>query len=161
MLTATWTHILLSSSFQRMIIIRAPSIFRYVWAVAKHFFRQSARNKMIFASKNYVEVLDNYIDRHVLPPSIAPGGYGQVAIGQPPLIGDVSLDKEALQLSKKALDTSYWSLPCTVALGESDDDSASSNELSPFDVSVSGSTLMTGHWKESGGGSQVFSSPFA
>jgi len=149
---------------KRIIIIRAPSIFRYIWAVVKHFFRQSARDKMIFANKNYLEVLDKFIDRSVLPPSIAPDGRGQVAIGQPPLIGDVDLEKAhsaKFQQRKMALDTSYGSLPAAATIGDSDDGSTSSDEFSPFDVSVSGSALLKGHWKESRSGSKVLTSHFA
>lgn len=151
-----------SSMPQRVIIIRAPSIFRYIWAVCKHFFRQSLRRKMIFAGSNYLEVLDEFIDRHVLPPSIDPEGYGCVAMGQPPLIGDGTKGKsKALQRDRRIVDRSYGSLPGTASLGDSDDASTSSYESSPFEGSVSGSFLMKGHWKESDGGSQVFTSPFA
>lgn len=152
--------------FKRIIIIRAPSIFRYIWAVAKHFFRQSARDKMVFANKNYLDVLDTYIDRSVLPPSIAPGGRGKVAMGMPPLIGDVDLEKDhstngRFQKRKIALDASYGSFPGAASIGDSDDGSASSDEFSNLDVSVSGSALLKGHWRESRTGSEVFTSPFA
>ena len=115
---------------------------------------------MIFAGKNYLEVLDEFIDRHVLPPSIAPGGSGCVAMGLPPLIGDVAMQSQTSQ-PRKNLGRSDLSLPSTVSLGESDDDSASSHDSSRLDVSVSGSFLMKGQWVESGGSSQVFTSPFA
>lgn len=69
---------------KRMIIIRAPSIFRYIWAMAKHFFPQSSRDKMIFAGKNYHKELEKYIELDVLPPCIYEHGKGCPAPGLPP-----------------------------------------------------------------------------
>ena len=74
-----------------MIIIRSPSVFPYVWAIAKNCIRKTARDKMIFpSSKAYLKVLDQYIDRHVLPECIAEGGCGSPAYGLPNLLGDDS-----------------------------------------------------------------------
>ena len=69
---------------KRMIIIRAPSIFRYVWLVARNFFPQSSREKMIFAGKNYLKELEKYIELDVLPPCIYEHGKGKPAPGLPP-----------------------------------------------------------------------------
>ena len=71
---------------KRMIIIRAPAIFRLVWAVAKNFFPQSSRDKMVFAGKHPEKILAKYMDIKVLPPCICEGGEGQVATGLPPSI---------------------------------------------------------------------------
>ena len=68
---------------KRMIIIRAPAIFRLAWNVVKHFFPQSARDKMIFAGKHYQKVLEKYMDLDVLPPCIWEGGKGEAATGLP------------------------------------------------------------------------------
>ena len=67
-----------------MIIIRAPSIFNLAWGLCKHVFPKGAVKKMVFSGpNNYLQVLDQYIDREVLPPCIVPGGKGQVAIDMP------------------------------------------------------------------------------
>ncbi|CAB9531082.1 SEC14-like protein 2 [Seminavis robusta] len=68
---------------KRMIIIRAPAIFRVCWNVVKHFFPPSSRKKMIFAGKHYHKDLEKYIDLEVLPPCIWEGGKGEPAPGLP------------------------------------------------------------------------------
>jgi CRAL/TRIO domain len=72
---------------KRVIIIRAPPVFCMIWNVAKHFFRQSLRDKMVFAGKNYLEVLNKHIDLNVLPACIYPGGLGRPATGLPGMVG--------------------------------------------------------------------------
>lgn len=69
---------------KRVIVIRAPSIFRVMWSLAKHVFNREAQEKMIFTSNsNYLEVLNEYIDLNVLPSCIYPQGQGEPAIGMP------------------------------------------------------------------------------
>jgi len=68
---------------KRTIIIRAPSIFRFAWTVVKHFFPQSARDKMVFAGKHPEKILAKYMDLKVLPACICDGGEGQAATGLP------------------------------------------------------------------------------
>ena len=71
---------------KRMIIIRAPAVFRLVWAVARNFFPQSSRDKMVFAGKHPEKILAKYMDIKVLPSCICEGGEGEVATGLPPSI---------------------------------------------------------------------------
>jgi CRAL/TRIO domain len=146
-----------------MIIIGAPSIFRFAWAVAKNFFRQSMRRKMIFASKNYLEVLDEFIPREVLPPSIVEGGLGRVAMGMPPLIGDrEDQPSSEVMLTKEGEKTIYSPFETSVLLAETDDESASSDDLSCSACSVSGSALCKGVWvDQDGGDSEIFVRPVA
>ena len=68
---------------KRLIILRAPFIFRAVWALAKHFFDEGVVAKMTFSgSSDYQTVLERYVDPAVLPPEIFPErGHGQVATG--------------------------------------------------------------------------------
>ena len=69
---------------KRIIVIRAPAVFRMIWSVVKHFFPQCSRDKMIFPSNhNYLEVLNKYMDADAcLPPVIHPkGGRGKAALG--------------------------------------------------------------------------------
>lgn len=69
---------------KRIIVIRAPAIFRMIWSIVKHFFPQCSRDKMIFPSNNnYLEILDKYMDKDAcLPPVIHPkGGRGKAALG--------------------------------------------------------------------------------
>lgn len=68
---------------KRIIVIRAPAIFRMIWGIVKHFFPQCSRDKMIFPGNNYLEVLDKYMDvDRCLPTVIHPkGGRGKAALG--------------------------------------------------------------------------------
>lgn len=67
---------------KRMIVIRAPTIFRMVWRVAKTFFRPEVVAKITFA--NSLDDLDKYMDKSILPPCVYPQGQGQAARGFPP-----------------------------------------------------------------------------
>jgi CRAL/TRIO domain len=148
-----------------MIIIRAPSIFRYAWAVAKNCFRQSMRKKMIFASKNYLEVLDEFIPRNVLPPSIVEGGLGCVAMGMPPLIGDLDdhqLSRTKVLRTKEEGKTIYSPFENSYSIAETDDSSTASDDdgswnLSSSTCSVSSRPLCAGVWfDQDAGGSEIF-----
>jgi CRAL/TRIO domain len=68
-----------------MIIIRAPSIFRYVWAIVKNFFDPWAVAKMTFTGpEDAEEKLSRFMDLKVLPPCISPKhGKGKAAEGMP------------------------------------------------------------------------------
>lgn len=69
---------------KRVIIIRAPAIFCAIWSIVKHFFPQTARDKMIFAGhSNHLEVLSKYMDLDALPTCIYPQGTGETAEGMP------------------------------------------------------------------------------
>ena len=70
---------------KRVIIIRAPAVFRGIWKAVKHCFSAECREKMIFAGpKDHLEILSKYMDLDVLPPCINPEGRGTTAIGMPP-----------------------------------------------------------------------------
>lgn len=68
---------------KRLLILRAPFIFRAVWSLAKHFFDEGVVAKMTFtSSSDYQTVLERYIDPAVLPSEIFPErGQGQVVTG--------------------------------------------------------------------------------
>lgn len=69
---------------KRIIIIRAPSIFRMVWSVVKHFFPKCSRDKMVFSGSNdHMKVLGKYMNVSHLPRCINPNGQGGPAIGMP------------------------------------------------------------------------------
>ena len=68
---------------KRMIIIRAPAIFRIGWATIKHFFSAESQDKMIFADSDHLAVLEKYMDLDALPSCINPTGKGETAIGMP------------------------------------------------------------------------------
>ena len=62
---------------KRIILLRAPSVFNFLWSVAKHFFPPEGVKLMVFTGpSNYLSVLDKYIDRDVLPPCICKEGRG-------------------------------------------------------------------------------------
>jgi CRAL/TRIO domain len=67
-----------------MIVIRAPSLFNVAWGLCKYVFPKNALKKMVFSGpRNYLEVLDGFVDRSVLPPCIVPNGKGLVAVDMP------------------------------------------------------------------------------
>ena len=61
---------------RRILVIRAPAIFKLIWGLVQHFFDQELRQLMIFASgdKDSQEVMEKYIDKDVLPHVLHPGG---------------------------------------------------------------------------------------
>jgi len=151
--------------FKRIIVCRAPSLFPYVWAIVKNFLRKSARDKMIFPSgKSYLSVLDQYIDRHVLPECIAEGGCGGSAVGLPNIIGDNSPNPwwdahsplpTGSSDRRKANKTS--SLDGRSELTETDECSMTSEEGSTGGVFVSSSPIVKGYWEERiNGGRRIY-----
>jgi len=66
---------------KRIIILRAPMVFKLLWGIMKHFMDENMRNAMIMTTPyNYKEVLDKFVDRKVLPP-IVEGGKGEAQPG--------------------------------------------------------------------------------
>ena len=61
---------------KRVLIIRAPSIFKMIWGLVKHFFDPELRDLMVFGTndENSQHVLEQYIDPNVLPKCIHPAG---------------------------------------------------------------------------------------
>lgn len=125
---------------KRVIIIRAPPIFRAIWSICKHFFLQSLREKMIFAGKDYLKVLDRYIERSVLPACIAEGGRGCTAPGLPAIIGTVPQRNTHKQLPP--LIGAFEKHLSDVEETDEEDSSIASS------VSVSGTVLAKGYWME-------------
>ena len=69
---------------KRIFVIRAPRIFKLIWAICQHFLTERVKNLIVFASDaDYLEVLSDFIDLEVLPPCIYKGGRGTGAIGLP------------------------------------------------------------------------------
>lgn len=67
---------------KRIIVLRAPRIFRLMWAVAQNFVQDNVKDLIVFTNPdNYLEVLDKYVDRSVLPPCLCEGGRGEATIG--------------------------------------------------------------------------------
>jgi len=150
--------------YQRVIVIQAVPIFRYIWAAVKHIFRESIRRKIVFAGKDYVDAMDQYIDRKVLPACIAEGGCGPAAFGMPNIVGDDypnpwwgKISSSKRMGGAKSLDSPYQNSAnsSSTSLAESDDVSTSSSDGSSSqksDVSITGSALGKGHWEEVFGG---------
>lgn len=62
---------------KRIILLRAPTVFNFLWNIAKHFFPPEGQKLMVFTGpSNYLHVLDKYIDREVLPPCVCKEGRG-------------------------------------------------------------------------------------
>ncbi|CAB9501461.1 SEC14-like protein 4 [Seminavis robusta] len=62
---------------KRIIVLRAPPIFNFIWNMAKHFFPPEGQKLMVFTGpSNYLKVLDKFVDRKVLPPCICKEGRG-------------------------------------------------------------------------------------
>ena len=133
---------------KRMIIIRAPAIFRMVWRIAKHFYDPEVQKKMIFASKDYLSVLEQYMPLSILPPCINPTGHGVTARGFPPNLNggvipdDVEDDDNASKTSK----TTQWSANRSSYSFDSscDDIMEEQTKTQPSSVAVSCKPLLKG-----------------
>lgn len=65
---------------KKIIIIRAPMVFRAAWSMFKPFIDPKMREIVEFSNaKNYEEVLERYMDPDVLPPIIHSKGKGKAA----------------------------------------------------------------------------------
>jgi CRAL/TRIO domain len=123
------------SPIKRMIVIRAPTMFRAAWSIVKHFFPATARAKMIFVGSNgYLEVLSKYMDINVLPRSIYEHGSGDVAVGMMQHLDGV----ESVQAY---LDGVY---PSKVSQAETDEESLSD---ACFSSCASGKVLLRGKFR--------------
>jgi len=70
---------------KRIILIRAPTSFTIIWGIVQYCFGENAKNLMVFAgNKDYLTVLDRYIDREVLPSCALPEGKGRSTRDFPP-----------------------------------------------------------------------------
>ena len=101
-----------------MIIIRAPAIFRYVWAIAKNFFDPWAVAKMTFTGPDDAEEkLSRFMDLEVLPPCVSPKyGKGKAAEGMPQrfeggIPPSMEYSEPLSQLTIKTLPVQSHSLP--------------------------------------------------
>jgi len=130
---------------KRVIIIRANPIFRMVWSLVKHFFRQQLRDKMIFAGKNYLQTLDKYMHRSVLPQYIYEDGQGRSARGLPPVVGSTETPPSAF----KALH-SRASLVDLTETAEEDDASSQETSIGSDAGSVSATGIARGYWVHRG-----------
>lgn len=67
---------------KRVIMLRAPRLFKVAWSLAHHFLHDSVKELIVFSTQqDYLQVLDRYMDRSVLPNCICPGGQGQGTLG--------------------------------------------------------------------------------
>lgn len=64
---------------QKIYLLRAPSIFKFIWSFAKQFFDQHIQDMISITNhSNYLDVISQDIDLQVLPAAVAPGiGTGQ------------------------------------------------------------------------------------
>jgi hypothetical protein len=80
---------------KKLIIIRAPTLFRMVWAIFKHFFDAGVVQKMVFCgASNYEKVLEEYVDLSILPAAVVPQGQGKAIEGMPSKFEGGPLPKE-------------------------------------------------------------------
>jgi len=71
---------------KRIIIIRAPGIFCFVWNIVKNFIGDSKKDKIVLTDKkNYLKSLSKYMDLNILPTEIYPesGNDSAAAKGMP------------------------------------------------------------------------------
>jgi hypothetical protein len=69
---------------KKLIIIRAPTLFRMVWAIFKHFFDAGVVQKMVFCgSSDYEKVLEKYVDLSIMPDAVVAQGQGKATEGMP------------------------------------------------------------------------------
>ena len=134
---------------KRVIIIRAPPIFRLVWNVAKHFFRDSLREKMVFAGKDYLDVLNQHIDISILPDFICPGGRGRPATGLPGMIGCPTKQGNQKRIDgwlNQSTSTARTASNSSFLFDESEDTEDDQSMSSGSDVTVVTKVLAKGGW---------------
>jgi hypothetical protein len=74
---------------KKIVLIRAPAVFRLLWSLIKHFFDPPIVAKMVICGhENYRHVLAEYVDLKVLPRGIVPEGEGAAIAGMPQLAID-------------------------------------------------------------------------
>jgi hypothetical protein len=80
---------------KKLIVIRAPTLFRMVWAVFKYSFDPGVIQKMVFCgSSDYEKVLEEYVDLSILPDAIVAQGKGKATEGMPSKFEGGPLPKE-------------------------------------------------------------------
>ena len=68
---------------KRILVVRAPVIFRIVWSIVQHFCSEQLKKMIIFSNHRTAQkTLDKYIDRAVLPPCLVGyDGRGRPGVG--------------------------------------------------------------------------------
>ena len=67
---------------KRILVINTPLVFRIVWSIAQHFCNDTLKRTIIMCNaRNTPALLDQYIDRSVLPSCM--GGQGRPGAGMP------------------------------------------------------------------------------
>lgn len=71
------------SMAKRILITRAPFVFRIVWSIAQHFCSEQLKKTIVFCNAKVTQAtLDKFIDRSVLPRVLcADGGQGTPGVG--------------------------------------------------------------------------------
>ena len=147
---------------KRIIVLRAPLIWKLFWGLIKHFFEPYIRELVIFTTEaDYLEVLDQYVDREVLPSVICrEHGKGNVMTGFENIrLEGGLLTEEIIQASKSSLELAsprkLWpavsmdSSEATSTTTKTDEeDSCSEHALSPgcAAVGVASRTIGKGTW---------------
>lgn len=131
---------------KRIILIRAPSIFKLIWSVAKHFFDQHIQDLIVFGNhSDYLEVLEEYIELENLPPCIAPkqgkagampGYFEKVSLEGGPLDENLSKQDHKAAIEREPSLTSVTS--------------AATSSSSSLETPVSVKTVLRGEWDETG-----------
>ena len=127
----------------RIILLRAPAIFKVIWSIAKHFFDPHIQDMIVFSShKDYLEVVQEYVGLENLPPCLSekgkakamPGYFEMVSLKGGPLVKpDESLDKT---------DDSATTVSSSSCI---EDDPCESTRVEP-----TGKRLLQGVWDEKG-----------
>jgi len=69
---------------KKVILIRAPALFRLAWALFKPLMKPKLVKKIVFVGSNYMDVLDEHMDIDLLPKSIYDDGNGSFVPPKPP-----------------------------------------------------------------------------
>lgn len=71
---------------KKILVIRAPFLFRFVWNIFKHFVDPNVKDVIEIATeKETKELLEKYMDLSVLPKEIVPEGRGKAVQGYEPV----------------------------------------------------------------------------
>ncbi|CAB9500944.1 SEC14-like protein 5 [Seminavis robusta] len=138
---------------KRIIVIRAPRIFKVVWSITKHFFDKHIQESIIFGTQqDYLQVLSQYMKLEGLPDCIAPGV--GTAKGYPGYFQQVSLaggpfrriedndNHDDIMLNKEAgYETG------SVSSSDSSSEQSCKSKKNRHSVKVVSSSMMKGTWK--------------
>lgn len=86
---------------KKIIVVRAPAIFRFAWSLVKLVFDPSVVDKMEFCGSDYLGTLEKYMELHILPTCFYEKGHGRAVDGFPTSFEGGRLSNEEKRLNSQ------------------------------------------------------------